>query len=291
LYIYFVKAANLKPALNGLIMEKQLFANELQIAFTQKNPGVQKTIFFIHGNSGSSRAWRKQVADPIFSGYRIFTIDLPAHGDSTHSSKPAEDYSLPGMSKVIAQTIEKAAGDAPFILVGLSLGSNVIAEALKFIKPKGMAIVSTSVIGGDYTTAQAFQEGVDVVTFFSDEATEEKINKFGRDMSFFDDADEQEIAISDYKIVRQKLRPTLMQTAMEGNFSDEIEMLKHYERPVLVVFGEKDVLANIHYLDKKPFKTWNDKIYKIPEAGHAVQLDQPQKFNEMLVAYAKEMLG
>jgi len=70
--------------------------------------------------------------------------------------------------------------------------------------------------------------------------------------------------------------------------SDEIELLKKAGIPVLVVFGQDEKMANPDYLDKLPFETWKNKVFKFPEAGHYVQMDQPGKFNELLFEYVRD---
>jgi pimeloyl-ACP methyl ester carboxylesterase len=50
-----------------------------QIAYQVKNPDLKNTIFFVHGNSGSTRFWEKQFNNALFSAYRLIAFDLPAH--------------------------------------------------------------------------------------------------------------------------------------------------------------------------------------------------------------------
>jgi pimeloyl-ACP methyl ester carboxylesterase len=60
-----------------------LKVNDVEIAYNIINPATVNAIFFIHGNSGSSTAWRKQVQSPLLNTYRLITIDLPNHGNSS----------------------------------------------------------------------------------------------------------------------------------------------------------------------------------------------------------------
>jgi len=56
------------------------------------------------------------------------------------------------------------------------------------------------------------------------------------------------------------------------------------------VFGEDEKLVNIHYLNDAPINLWNNTIYKIPLASHLVNIDAPEAFNELIAAYAKDIV-
>ena len=39
---------------------KFIEAGQVSLAYLEKNPQFEKTVYFIHGNSGSCRTWRKK---------------------------------------------------------------------------------------------------------------------------------------------------------------------------------------------------------------------------------------
>lgn len=260
----------------------------LQVAIAEANSTAKNAIFFIHGNSSSANAWTAQLNDPLFSDYHLGALDLPGHGKTSASSDPEEDYSIPGMAKIMADSIIKLNLTKPYILVGFSLGANVVSEMLPYLKPAGIVLVSSSVIGGEYTLQQALQEGVDGAVFFADGADNESISKAMRKAFFHDHKNISEILISDYKATKPGFRPTMLKTFLDGKINDEIKLLREAKIPVLVVFGKNEELANPDYLDDLPFETWQNKVFKLPGAGHYVQLDQPGKFNSLLVEYVQD---
>src|SRR5579863_2300090 len=115
-------------------MDKKFISIEgIRIAYLEQNSRPEnKTIFFIHGNSVSSRTWRKQLVDPLFSDHRLIAIDLPAHGDSGTAADPAHTYSLPMLANLMAKAVRLLANNQPFILAGVSLSTNIVAEMLAF---------------------------------------------------------------------------------------------------------------------------------------------------------------
>src|SRR5688572_27792061 len=94
-----------------LFMQKKFISIEgIKLMYLEKNPGVKKTIFFIHGNSGSSQTWSKQLASPLFSDFRLIAFDLPAHGSSASSTTPDIDYSPIDLGKMMAAAMNTLAG-------------------------------------------------------------------------------------------------------------------------------------------------------------------------------------
>jgi len=260
----------------------------LKVSLTEINPQAKKTVIFIHGNSGSTNSWRYQLNNPLFSEYNLISLDLPGCGNSIVKAKHYENYSLPGMAKTMANTIQELKLNNHYILVGFSLGTNVITEMLAYLKPAGVVLVSSSILGKNYTLAEAFQDGLDFNVFFTDNAPGEDVAKAMQKASFSGHTQIQDVLLNDYKSTQSGFRPTLLQTYNDGLIGDEIELLKTARIPALIVFGRDEEMANPDYLDKVPFKTWKNKVFKIPNAGHYVQMDAPGEFNRILLEYFED---
>ena len=268
---------------------KNITINSLILAYTEVNEQQGNTLFFVHGNSASAQNWHKQLSDPNFGNYRLIAFDLPAHGQSAASVNPDEDYSLTGMGKILATAVNELSLNKPFILVGVSLGTSVVAEMLPYLNPAGIIILGCNVLGGKYTMQQAFKPGLDSTTLFADAATPDSIAKFAYDATFLKLPADTDLILNDYQSVKPGFRPTLLKTFMQGKISNEIELLQKTNMPIAVIFGAEDNFCNNTYLDDMPFKTWQNTAFKIPQAGHYAQLDQPDAFNSLVLAYATEV--
>jgi len=266
---------------------KSIAINSLEIAYLEVNPDAKNTVFFIHGNSGSSRTWLNQLNASSLNAYRMIAFDLPAHGGSSASADPENDYSAPGLGKLIADAINILAPAGNFIITGFSLGSNVLGEALTWLKPNGIVLTSSSAAGGTHTMDKIFQPGVDGTVFFSDTATAESINNWAENMSYNPTYEQKQLTIDDYNRVKPGFRPTFFKTVMEGKYSDEIALLQAAGFPVLVIFGQNDKMVQPGYLDDAPFSLWGDKVNKLPEAGHTAHIDQASMFNQLLLEYSE----
>lgn len=268
------------------MIPQSIIVDQLQIAYLEVNENAKNTIFFIHGNSGSSRSWLRQLGDPLLKEYRMIAFDLPAHGDSAASGDPETDYSLPALGKRMAEAIKALAAGEDFILVGFSLGSNVLAEALTWVRPAGIVLTGSSVAGGKYTMDKVFQPGLDGSVFFSDSASAESIRQLAGNISYGATEAAKQVTLEDYNKVKAGFRPALIKTVIEGKMNDEISLLQQAGLPVLVIFGREDRMVNPDYLNEAPFTLWKNKVFQLPEAGHTAHIDQAALFDQLVAEYA-----
>lgn len=270
-------------------MEQKLIEiSGIQLAFIEQNKMAANIIFFIHGNSGSSRTWYKQFSSPLFASYRLIAFDLPAHGQSSASNNPEQDYSPVATGEIIAKAIKHLAGNKTYVLVGFSYGTNVIAEALNHdIQPVGIVLSASCIIGADYGMDKAFKAGGTTI-FFRDDNNEEEVKKFFTTALISSGVGDACIYTEDFFSVRSPFRSTLLQSVIDGKVSDEIDFVKRLKIPVQVFFGLEDNLLNIHYLDDAPLSFRGNTIHKLPGAGHFLQSDQPEIFSRLLAEYLEE---
>lgn len=260
----------------------------IRIAYYEQNPHSEHTICFIHGNSASSVAWSKQFASPLLAHYRLIAFDLPAHGQSSVSPDPANDYMLKGLGCIMAKTVQAFLPKDNYILSGVSLGTNIIAEMLACgINPRGLVLAGSCIIGGDYTLDKVFLPGIDTAFLFQDFPPAETVEKGYKAVLATTDTDDLQQIIKDYFSVQAPFRSSLLQSITNGVYSNEPEMVLQSGLPVLLVFGKDEKAVNPDYLDNTPFPVWKERVIKLP-GGHFVQLDDPDTFNDYLLAYAQD---
>lgn len=264
--------------------------NGLRIAYFEKNPTADKIIFFIHGNSSSSRMWEKQLSSDLYKDYRLIAFDLPGHGKSSASKNPEVDYSPTGTAEILSQAVKILAGAKPFIFVGFSYGSNLVTEILEYqVIPLGIVLVGSCVIGINHSLEKVFVPTIEPSIFFYNEPDKRVVAKFLKQAIHPVDIAAIENLIEDYLNVSAEFKSALFKTAAQGKISDEILALQKLNIPACLIFGRDDNLVNIDYLDDKPFPLWRNQIYKLPQAGHWVNIDNPLAVNQLIFDYATEM--
>ncbi len=231
------------------------------------------TLLFLHGLFGSGRnlyTLAKQFSDD----YQIFLLDLRNHGQSPHH----EEMDYPGMNEDIISFIKQKEIDQP-ILIGHSMGGKIsMVNALN--DPETVrAIVVLDIAPVDYEIN--YIQLIDILLSL-------KLEQF-RSRT---DADHELKKTYDNQIFRHFLLQNLIR--IEDQFQwrlnlqtirNEIELIKSFpslagktfERPSFFLSGEdSDYVLPEHekiIMNFFPAAT----MASIPEAGHWLQADQPQK--------------
>lgn len=100
----------------------------------------QKTLFFIHGNSSSSKVFQ-HIIDDVSITYSKVAVDLPGHGANTAGFLET-DFTIAKYKSFLLEELEKITGDV--ILIGNSLGGHLALEIASKVKNlKGMVLFGT----------------------------------------------------------------------------------------------------------------------------------------------------
>ena len=272
-------------------MEKYLRIKNQTICYQERNETKTKTIFFIHGNSGSALSWSNQLSDPLLAEYRLVAFDLPAHGNSSGFENEAT-YNLLSIAEFMTEALQACLQNDDYIIVGFSLGTNIVAEMLQLnIYPKGIVLISPCIVGEGYPLHGIGLPGFNADVLFSDDCSDEALESFINLACFTKNNDDFTMLIKDYNRVKSPFRSMLLKTALDGKISDEINLLNSYTSgPLLLMFGQEEKIVKPGYLDNAPLPIWNNTIYKIPQASHFVHMDQPRATNQLLASYCRNYL-
>lgn len=105
------------------------------IAYEQYGAG-EPTLVFVHGWSCDSRYWRAQI-DHFAKKYRVVVLDLAGHG---HSGLTRYRYTMQAFGQDVRAVVE-AVGGKTVILVGHSMGGQVIAEAARLMPDRVIGLI------------------------------------------------------------------------------------------------------------------------------------------------------
>jgi pimeloyl-ACP methyl ester carboxylesterase len=267
---------------------KYIKIEETQIFYLEKNKEATPILFFIHGNSCSSNTWRKQLNDPLFADYRLIAFDLPCHGKSD-AAKEA-DCTLPGLARLISNGVKQLSQNKPFILAGVSLATNIIAEMLAYdVNPAGIVLAGPCIAGGEFTLQKMVKPGTHVAVVFEDDALMEDVKAYAKETSLSNAKDDLDYFLQDYVSVAKPFRSLLAQSIFNNQMSNQIELLQKDETPLLMIFGKDEKVVDTNYLNKAPLHLWQNEIFKIEGASHLVNIDQPDKFNRLLLQFAEDV--
>ncbi|WP_114936656.1 alpha/beta fold hydrolase [Mucilaginibacter endophyticus] len=254
----------------------------------RKTGHSQSAIIFVHGNSQSLHTWDSLVIQNVLQKHTLIAVDLPGHGLSFRSNNPDADYTTKGLAQHLNAFLTQI-HEKEFILVGTSLGTSIIGEIKAFpLNCKGIFLCGAMLTSRSITVKDMIQPGVSAAAAFKATPADEEID-FLVDHFIF--KDNQPIK-DHYKMVFKKTDPqfraALGNSLRMPNATDKIANLIAANLPIAVAYGSQERLIQTDYLEQSGLPKWRNKIFKIPEAGHCIELDQPAALAMLIGAFASD---
>ena len=233
-------------------------------------------MIFLHGGGVSNWMWDKQIH--YFTHNHCIVPNLPEHGLNNNEIT----FSLKRSAEEIIKLIEEKAGDKKVILIGFSLGSQVIIQLLS-IKPDliDAAIINSAVVRPLPYARKLIKPTISLTfplikkRWFS--KLQAKSLYIGKD--YFEKYYEESCQIQSDTLVR----------VLEENMSFKLpENFRKATGKILVTVGENE--KAIMKRSAKDIVEANSNCSGIilPKVGHGVSLAIPDFFNHMVEAWIDE---
>jgi pimeloyl-ACP methyl ester carboxylesterase len=262
--------------------------NSHTIAYYE-SAGKGRPALLVHGNSCSGLSYRRQLDSPLGEKHRLVAIDLPGHGDSQRAADPQTLYTLPGYAGIVSGAAERLGLDDA-VFVGWSLGGHIILEASPQLpSASGFVIFGTPPLAFPPAMAEAFMPHPAMAAAFKAELTEAEMGAYVAAFFKLGTTDIPEAFKADVRRTDGQARAALAGSIRPGGYIDEIEVVAHLTAPLAVLHGEQEQLVNASYFGTLAMPTrWRGAVQVIPDAGHAPQWEQPERFNALLEAFIEE---
>jgi pimeloyl-ACP methyl ester carboxylesterase len=258
--------------------------NDIKINIIER-VGNSPAVLFIHGNSMSSKVWQKQFASNSLKEYHLLAIDLPGHGNSAYSHNPDIDYNIPTYSFIVNQIISQL-NLKQYLLVGYSLGGNIVAEALPGLNScSGVAIISSTIVARPAALDKAILPNPAANALFTAHPSASEIEHLLQTYFSKNHTSMPDFLFEDFLATDPNCRRYISQSVMEGNHADEIQILQNSSIPIALISGEKDKIINNEYFSNLAVPKWKEALQTIPQAGHIPQWENDERFNDLLVEF------
>jgi non-heme chloroperoxidase len=290
--MFFVASASFaqqKGASSSEMQTREVQINGLTLHYIELGQGTP--VVLVHGTLEDYRTWDGQL-EALSNGYRLISYSRRYHYPNEWI-KDSSDFSVTIHATDLAAFI-KALNLAPVHLIGhsygafiaflvardhpelirsLTLGEPPIMPLLK-TTPEGDAVLGT-VITGSIATSEAFKQGND----------EEGVRRFLNGV--LGEGSYQKLPPPVLKRVMDNVQELKGETLHSQDLFPPItcEDVQKVKAPTLVLDGE---------LSPKMFRLINDMLkhclpsverVTIPAASHALQIENPQAFNEKVLAF------
>lgn len=231
---------------------------------------------FLHGGGVSGWMWDKQVE--YFTHYHCLVPDLPGQG----LSKKEDSFSIKTSAEIIVDLIEEKAEGKKVIIIGFSLGAQILVQILS-IKPHliDYAIINSALVRPITYAKRLIKPSILLTAPLIKNRTFSRIQ--AKTLYIGKNYFEQYYNES----CQMKLETLIL--ILEENMSFSIpENFTKATGQILVIAGEKEkgmMKKSVHDLvNANP----NCKGLIIPDVGHGLSLAKPELFNGMVEEWVHE---
>lgn len=266
------------------------------IAVGDTKPQAKKdapAVLFIHGHCTNKGFFSHQMSSPLFDRYRLISIDLPGYGESERPKDPEQVYHFPGFAHAVAQVVEHLELEN-CVIVGWSLGGHVALETTSLLHSlKGLVIFGTPPIEiSEKGLSCGFRVGnPQILECFGKGNLSESEAELMATVSGYDYTKQKRFIVDAILNTDEGAKTIYPQSILKGIGQNELVIVNTWPHPIAVFGGEDDSAINHDYIihEVKFRNLWNHQVYLIPNAGHAVHMDQPEKFNHLLAQFLSDV--
>jgi len=245
--------------------------------------GAGPVLLLLHGIGSGARSWRNQLAT-LADRFRVIAWDAPGYGSSQSlapATPDAGDY-----ARALAAFLA-ALGIVRCHLLGHSLGSLMAARFAAEWPGRLASLTLASIASGHAALPDAERERLrrgrldDLQALGPRGMAEKRGPKL--------------LSPNATDAMRQAVIDTMSAISPDG-YAQAVRMLSladtradiarlPSELPLQILFGERDEITtpeqNLRCASAQP----RAPVYVVPEAGHAVYIEQPQAFNELVARF------
>jgi pimeloyl-ACP methyl ester carboxylesterase len=251
-----------------------VIVNGFEMAYTDVGRGIP--LLLVHGYPLNRQMWQPQI-DGLKQYVRILAPDLRGHGDSQAVPGP---YSMDLFADDLAAFLDALRIDEPVVLCGLSMGGYIaFAFYRKYAhRLRGLILAATRAIpdspearqGREAAALLARQRGIAVIA----EGMAPRLLS-------------PKTLQSRPELV-QRVREIMLHSSLEGVLGDldglkdrpdSSPTLAQINLPTLVIAGADDQLIPLEETEAMRNAIAHSQMVVIPDAGHLLNLEQPQVFN------------
>ncbi|MHA1310684.1 MAG: alpha/beta fold hydrolase [Candidatus Helarchaeota archaeon] len=248
--------------------------NGVNIFYQDSDPNStsnQKTIIFIHGAGENSNLWKFQFSE-LSKYFRIISIDLPGHANSSAELELSMDLYLKCIDKLILHLDRNK-----ITLAGHSMGGAIcMSYFLKYDNVDSLILIGT---GAKLKVSSLIFESL---------------------QSDFNSAINQISSIAMYSkskpliefVKAESLRTTSKTYIADFNICNKFDIMDQVKKitvPTLIICGEKDLLTPQKYSIYLNEKIKKSILQIIPNAGHDVHIEKSSVINQIIKNFVESI--
>ena len=254
----------------------------MSLAVEQAGTGVP--LVFLHAFPLDGGMWEPQVA-ALSRNFRVITVHMPGFGASA-DGKPV--MKMDETARSVVRALDDRNLTQPAVFTGLSMGGYVLLQILRFVPMRVRAAVlcSTRSVPDTKEGKEKRMQNVALVEKEGAGALAEKMIP-----SLLGESTRQsrpEVA-DRVRAMIKKQSPAAIAAALKGmaERGDTTTVLSGIACPALVVSGTEDTVIPTAEMEEMGRKIPKGEFEAIEKAGHLLNLEAPDRFNEIFLHFLK----
>ena len=263
-----------------LVVENFLMTS---LHYLDPNPSGNPTVLLLHGLGADGTSWSLQLPALSQAGFRTLAPDVPGFGGSPYDGA---GWNIRRVAGQMAGLLEEL-GSCPVHVVGLSMGG-VIAQQFVLDFPhltKKLVLVSAfSALRPETLGGWAyFVRRAATVLMLGQKAQAQVVAR-----RLFPDPKDLELREMFIAVVGRADPRAYRQAMTALGLFDSRKRLHEIQAPTLVITGADDSTVSPARQKLLAQGIPGARQVIIPDAGHAVSVDQAEKFNQTLLEFLQE---
>lgn len=264
------------------MISQTVFLNGISLAYD--DVGTGPVILLIHGFPLNRSMWRPQLGDLVAAGYRVITPDLRGFGDSDEPDGP---YSMDLFSDDLIGLLDHLE-ISHAVVAGMSMGGYVLFNLLERFPERISAavfVVTRSVADDEAGRARRLQLAGEVL-------------KFGPQVvaDLFHPLMFAPGTVAARPKLAEEVYGLMVNTGSRGlsggllamrERPDVTPLLRSIRTPSLVIGAEQDLACPVEHPRMIADGIPGSRLELIADAGHLVNLEQPNQFNLLLLDFLR----
>jgi pimeloyl-ACP methyl ester carboxylesterase len=252
------------------------------IQLNVEDRGSGRPLLLIHGFPLNLEMWRPQI-ESLSTDMRIIAFDLRGHGLSPSTPGP---YPMQLLADDCAALLETLGVDQPLVVCGLSMGGYVSLSLYRRHPHllSGLILAATRA-GADTDKGKANRE--QAIATIRQQGIQPVIESMLPVLLAPKTYQENQELVQQVAGIMEQTSPEGMVSALQGMMErpDSTSMLGEINIPTLIVHGLDDQIIPISDSETMHTGIPNSRLEIIPRAGHLLNLEQEQKFNEVVTSF------
>ena len=250
------------------------------INVVEKGDPSKPAILFIHGFRQSYLSWTAQFESRLAQEYHLVAFDLRGHGNSGSPWRiDAYDNSRPWADDV--ERVIKATGIKKPLIVGWSFGGNVAMDFVRNYPAEhvaGLVLVGTA--AGMIAQPRPPGNTPPRPTLSSDLEANIRAVDASTKLLFSENVDPA--LVKKFTAAAMRVSPFVDRAIAARDAGTNLDLLPNFPAPITVIFGGNDPIFRPETAEKLKALIPHANIIQFPNAGHALFLDDPERFNAVL---------